>query len=115
MSSICCRLCRDIHCESSYTAYGYPQWITGHTELAVVADGDVGHRNHSLHGQQAPEGHVFLEFTQRMGYHSQSIKFQPEIAKSRCLPEDAVRIAHLATVLKLGTVYLLYHRSTKHA
>jgi len=21
-------LCRDIHCESSYTVYGYPQWIT---------------------------------------------------------------------------------------
>ena len=21
-------LCRDIHCESSYTVYGYPHWIT---------------------------------------------------------------------------------------
>ena len=31
----------DIHCESSYTVYGYPQWITGHTPLPVRCGADA--------------------------------------------------------------------------
>jgi hypothetical protein len=42
--------CRDIHCESSYTVYGYPQWITGHS---LALSGSVSGHGHTVHASAA--------------------------------------------------------------